>query len=1331
MPSPLHPAWSHTRFTSTENNRSPAFFPAIVTTLAVLTALITPVGTLPGQPGPAPAPAHAAPPSDEDLGKDGSALRSSETKRVAPGLDLTNFSRFEDGGWNNGNVLTADLTTDSLSMDVRDTGKVAGGGTTREIMAGGSDGKKAVAAVNGTFFDINKSWAPIYTSVSKDGMRIGSKEPKPALTLDDQKAAVSMLSASGTLTHEGQETDLGGLNNPELSPDAIGVYNEAWGDHTLDRPVGGPDAIAAEVARVTVVDGRVTEASGMVDKAGDPGIPTDGQVLLGRDAGAKTLSELDVGDEVDVEIGPSEDVDLGIAGSHQVLTDGTVPDLPAGDLEDTEHPRTAVGISKDGSELFVTTIDGRSESSGGMSLEDVGEFFSDIGAHNAVNLDGGGSTTMLARTAGKDAPVVQNEPSDGEQRTVANALVFYSDAPAEQLTDAQIEPELDGQTTVLKGQTRTMKGTGLGANLEPIAASGAFSADGGVKLGESDEKSTRVTGETTGKGRVSYTIDGHTAREELDVLGEPVGLWPSARTINLEDAEDSQSVSLTGFDSEGRRSLIETGDVDVDADEGLKVAADSLGELVVSADPDAAANADGGDPTSGNVTLTVGDVTTTIPVTVGTQSNEALDFSDTSAFTDGSDRATGSFAAGEPTEGGKPSIDLSYDFTTSSATRGYYLIPKKPVKLEGNTVAFEMMVRGDGSGAWPRLQVSTPDGTVTNIDGDHITFDGWQKIRFTVPEGLSQPLTLERIRMMETRSAEKYKGDISIADLQAISTPETDDPATSARHDPALLTNGSVDDRPQNIAVMSDAQFVATDPDSEAVKGARRSLQEIRAAKPDLLVINGDFVDEASAEDFELAEKVISEEWDESIPYVYVPGNHEVMGGQIENFEAAFGSPTGERTVGRTKMVTLNSSDGTLGGSDDSQLNMLEDALDEVAERDELTGITVFFHHPPQDPLPSKTSQLGDRREAEELEKKLGEFRKDSGKSAAVINGHVGAFHASAVEGVSYLINGNSGKDPAGTPATGGFTGWTMLGIDPGVGDVGDAPTTADRVGWLAAETKPRVDSISLEAPGSLAPGQSADVSAEFTQGERTVPVGWPATAQWGGDGVVVDSGAEVDMQQATGAKVNVQSVKTGVPEAASDVVRVNPTTGQITAENPGTATLEVTVNGKTAKATVEVAGEEPPPGPGGDDGSEDSSGSSDSTGSEDSSGGEDGASDMSDDGGSSDPSGSTSAAADGSDSAGGDNSTSSTRGSSAEGDSDSVGSRAGAASDGSSNDGASTSASAGSGANADGSSDGGGDLPRTGGPVLLTALLGALLVVGGIIAVRAAQARADIRRRA
>src|SRR5699024_7798824 len=140
----------------------------------------------------------------------------------------------------------------------------------------------------------------------------------------------------------------------------------------------------------------------------------------------------------------------------------------------------------------------------------------------------------------------------------------------------------------------------------------------------------------------------------------------------------------------------ETGDIDVDPDDGLTVEADGLGELVVSTDRKATTDER---PASVNLKLTVGDVSTSIPVTVRTESTDDLDFSDPSAFTHGPDRAPGSGAAGEPTPEWQPSIELDYDFSTSSATRGYYLIPKEPVELDGNTLALEMKVRGDGSGA--------------------------------------------------------------------------------------------------------------------------------------------------------------------------------------------------------------------------------------------------------------------------------------------------------------------------------------------------------------------------------------------------------------------------------------------------------------------------------------------------------------------------------------------------------------------------------------------------------------------------------------------------------
>jgi len=89
------------------------------------------------------------------------------------------------------------------------------------------------------------------------------------------------------------------------------------------------------------------------------------------------------------------------------------------------HPRTAGGISRDGNTLYLMTVDGRRESDGGMSLVELAHFMIGLGAYDAMNFDGGGSTTMVVE--GK----VVNHPSDATgERAVGSALVVVVDEKA-------------------------------------------------------------------------------------------------------------------------------------------------------------------------------------------------------------------------------------------------------------------------------------------------------------------------------------------------------------------------------------------------------------------------------------------------------------------------------------------------------------------------------------------------------------------------------------------------------------------------------------------------------------------------------------------------------------------------------------------------------------------------------------------------------------------------------------------------------------------------------------------------------------------------------------
>ena len=84
----------------------------------------------------------------------------------------------------------------------------------------------------------------------------------------------------------------------------------------------------------------------------------------------------------------------------------------------TRHPRTGIGFSRDSATLYLITVDGRSESSSGMSLAEFASLMQSLGITQGLNLDGGGSTTLVLRNR------VVNHPSDSTgERTVGNALL--------------------------------------------------------------------------------------------------------------------------------------------------------------------------------------------------------------------------------------------------------------------------------------------------------------------------------------------------------------------------------------------------------------------------------------------------------------------------------------------------------------------------------------------------------------------------------------------------------------------------------------------------------------------------------------------------------------------------------------------------------------------------------------------------------------------------------------------------------------------------------------------------------------------------------------------
>lgn len=118
-----------------------------------------------------------------------------------------------------------------------------------------------------------------------------------------------------------------------------------------------------------------------------------------------------------------------VSGRPSLVVAGTARDASAASTCDARNPRTGLGLSADRETLILAAVDGRRTDALGMTCNELGRLLQELGAADAINLDGGGSTTMWLAGSG-----VVNQPSDGTQRVVGNHLAVLveddTDAPS-------------------------------------------------------------------------------------------------------------------------------------------------------------------------------------------------------------------------------------------------------------------------------------------------------------------------------------------------------------------------------------------------------------------------------------------------------------------------------------------------------------------------------------------------------------------------------------------------------------------------------------------------------------------------------------------------------------------------------------------------------------------------------------------------------------------------------------------------------------------------------------------------------------------------------------
>lgn len=120
----------------------------------------------------------------------------------------------------------------------------------------------------------------------------------------------------------------------------------------------------------------------------------------------------------DAAVSPAIGLVAAVSGRPRLI-ENSVATEPMESFMSVPHPRTALGLKKDGA-IVILVADGRRSAALGLTGPEMSRIFLAEGVVDAINLDGGGSATLYIEMEGG----LQNQPSDGHERVVVNQLGF-------------------------------------------------------------------------------------------------------------------------------------------------------------------------------------------------------------------------------------------------------------------------------------------------------------------------------------------------------------------------------------------------------------------------------------------------------------------------------------------------------------------------------------------------------------------------------------------------------------------------------------------------------------------------------------------------------------------------------------------------------------------------------------------------------------------------------------------------------------------------------------------------------------------------------------------
>ncbi|OOB79403.1 MAG: hypothetical protein BEN19_07615 [Epulopiscium sp. Nuni2H_MBin003] len=665
--------------------------------------------------------------------------QSSEVQNVTKGVVHTKNEYLTTSGWLDINILKIDLLDENVNITPIDAMVL----DQKQNLPTMASNWGAVAAINGDFFSPNDN-VPAFGPMISEGIprqvystdlaEVGPVMNMATLVLENNKVLmdyidmqVQIISNTGSIIAHGYNKVGVYLDNPV-------VFDNTYASSTQQLVSKYPNAMTMLVQDNKVVAHML---------AGEPvHIPDNGYAIMFDDDRAREVL-LPIGSDLYIDIKASinqdmfptvtnqtlpsmHNIDFSIGGGGLIFKDGAPYLGPANIVgANVRNPRTLIANTAQ-NELLLITVDGRGQSIG-ATHEEVIQILSSLRVQNAMYLDGGGSTTMVARNEGEFVNTLQNTPSDGMPRQIINGIGVFTNNATGNISKILIETSTD-RTYINEDVVLDIKA--VDSNGNPVEISDYSIQVVGV---DATINNNTITCQTGGKALIIVEKAGVQATAEINVSDNLMGIEIEPNTIDIAP-NASKTLQIYGTDQSGYQIELKNTKVDIkDTQNILNI----NGKTITSS-------------STGTTTIeaSLGNLTARASVVVGEKILPINSFEEYIPTWGGdTTQITGSVeATTEVKHHGEQAMQMTYTFKPSDNKQVAYATIDNPIYLPNDTLSLNMWVKANNTTDTLKVEIIDARGNVHFITmAQMLNFTNWKYLSVKLPAEVEMPARVSKI----------------------------------------------------------------------------------------------------------------------------------------------------------------------------------------------------------------------------------------------------------------------------------------------------------------------------------------------------------------------------------------------------------------------------------------------------------------------------------------------------------------------------------------------------------------------------------------------------------